>query len=148
MKKLVGLLLLVGICLTGCSRGDVVDIAGYSWRMTSVQGGEDGAVVACPADRAGSYEKAAVLELRCEAENGVLTLTDSTNAKTYTGKYQVTKTSPEATIYEVTIGDTEGYAVTGMTTYLDGSQDPTFILSIDGYSINFRADTGAERTPG
>lgn len=148
MKKLVGLLFLLILCLTGCSRTDVVDIAGYSWRMTSVQGGEDGAVVACPADKADSYEEAAVLELRCEAENGVLTLTDSTNAKTYTGNYRVTQTSPEATIYEVTIGDTQGYAVTGMTTYLDGSQDPTFILSIKGYAINFQVDAGTQSTQG
>lgn len=146
LKKQIGLLLLLSICLTGCGRTDGVDIAGYSWRMLSVQDGNDGTVVACPADKADTYGESIILELRCEAENGVLTMTDSTNAKTYTGEYRVTRTSPEATIYEIVVGDTEGYAVTGMTTYLDGSQDPTFILSIAGYSINFQADAGTEST--
>lgn len=53
-------------------------------------------------------------------------------------RYKVTDNSPESTIYEITIGEKEGTAVTAMTKYPDGTGMATLIISVDGYSLNFQ----------
>ena len=76
----------------------------------------------------------------CRAQNGKLTVTDQTNNKTYTGTYKFNGTDPQSSVYEVVIDGKEGMAVVAMTTYHDGSQNPTFIISLGDYTINFFAE--------
>ena len=97
------------------------------------------------ANVADSHENAAALELTCKAENGRFILTDHTNNKQYTGEYRLKQTDPQSALYEITIGSQTGHAVTGMTTYLDGSQSPTCILSLDAYTLNFQAEIGTAK---
>ena len=79
------------------------------------------------------------IELVCEAEGGNLTLTDWTNDRTYTGTYQQSQRDSKSTIYEVNVDGTNGMAVAAMTTYLDGTQDPTLIFNLGDYTVNFFA---------
>lgn len=138
MKKICAIFILLLICLTGCSNTEKVPkIDDYTWQMTSIQGGEDGSVIACSPEMASSYEGAKQITLICEAKNGKFTLTDSTNNKSYLGTYSITKTSAESIIYEILIDDKKGYATTGLTTYLNESQNPTFIIAIGDYALNF-----------
>ena len=41
---------------------------------------------------------------------------------------------------KVTIDGKEGYATVAMTTYADGSEEPTLPISLDGYSMYFYAE--------
>lgn len=129
----------------GCGKANVPQIDAYAWTMTTVQGGENGSAVACAPELADSHENAAALELTCKAENGRFILTDHTNNKQYTGEYRLKQTDPQSALYEITIGSQTGHAVTGMTTYLDGSQSPTCILSLDAYTLNFQAEIGTAK---
>lgn len=138
MKKcLIFALSLLLICLASCGSAAQVPIDGYFWEMTTVQGDGDGSVVACAPGSDAGGEGAEELVLLCTAEAGKLTLTDASSNQSYTGTYSVMRKSPDGTIYSVRIGETEGNAVTGMTTYLDKSQSPTLIISIGEYAINF-----------
>lgn len=147
MKTRILILCLVMACLTGCFQSVKVPIDSYSWEMTTIQGNGDGGVVACAPELLQQNEGAQALVLRCQAQDGVLTLTDATNKQGYSGTYRVEQAAPEATTYQIAIGDAAGYAVTGMTTFLDGSQSPTFIINIGGYALNFHAVAQGEEAP-
>lgn len=140
MKK-AGLLLVLLLILTGCGSSKVPQIEDYTWVMTSVQSVKAGGQAVAYGERGSStLETAKQIVLLCRAEEGSLTLIDQTNRKTYTGTYQRSKNSPQGTIYEVTIEGQEGYAAAAMTTYQDGSQDPTLIFNLGDYAVNFFAE--------
>ena len=50
--------------------------------------------------------------------------------------------TPRSADYEIEIGASKGRAIAALTTYYDGSSTPTFIISIDGYALNFSAQAG------
>lgn len=127
--------------LAGCSHADVPKVDEYTWEMTSVQRKEqDGQAVAYGKRGSSTLENAVSMELMCTAKDGVLTLTDTTNGKTYSGTYKLKEIDPRSAHYDITLDGNEGLAVVAMTTYHDGSQDPTFIINLDEYVINFFAE--------
>ncbi len=139
MKKLGLLLLLLLAALTGCAGAGVPAVEDCGWTLSSVQGGENGQVVACEPDRQTENPSAAVLEMDCTAKDGTITLTDRTNGKTYTGTYALEAADPESKTYFVALEGEEGLAVCGNTTFYDGSAAPTFIIRFDDYVLNFTA---------
>lgn len=140
MKKTGLLLVFLLVLLTGCaSKAPKIDE--YSWVMTSVQSMEaEGQAVAYGERGSSTLEGAKQIELLCEAKDGKLTLTDRTNDRTYTGTYQQSQRDPKSTIYEVEVDGTTGMAAVAMTTYQDGSQDPTLIFNFGDYAVNFFAE--------
>lgn len=146
LKRLIPFLFLLALLMTGCStdadsNSNTPAIDQYSWQMTSVQSMEaDGQAIAYGPGGTSTLDTAVEIVLTCSAENGECLLTDETNEATYSGAYELTNTSQESLIYEVTIGETEGMAVVAMTTYHDDSQMPTLIISLGDYSLNFFAD--------
>lgn len=144
MKKgIVPVLVLCLLCLAGCGSRETVPIDAYSWQITTIQEKQKGAVIACAPEWISSNEGAAEIKLTCEAQNGSFTITDAMNQKSYQGQYQFEKGSPEGVIYKIELGEAAGYAVTGMTTYLDNSQSPTFIINIGDYILNFSSVSNA-----
>lgn len=139
MKRAGLLLALLLVLLTGCS-SKTPKIDEYTWVMTSVQSMEtDGQAVAYGEKGGSTLEEAKQIELVCEAQGGNLTLTDRTNDRTYTGTYQESQRDSKSTIYEVDVDGTNGVAVAAMTTYQDGTQDPTLIFNLGDYTVNFFA---------
>lgn len=139
MKKSILLLSLLLLILSGCS-SNIPKVEDYDWIMASVQSiSADGQVIAYGEPENSTLDSIKQIELACKAENGNLTLTDQTNGKTYTGTYQLSKMSKQSSIYEVVVNGKEGMAVVAMTTYQNGSQKPTFIISLCDYAINFFA---------
>lgn len=137
--KRAGLLLTLLVLLAGCS-SKTPKIDKYTWVMTSVQSMEAGGQAVAYGEKGSStLEGAKQIELVCEAQGGNLTLTDRTNDRTYTGTYQQSQRDSKSTIYEVSVDGTSGIAVTAMTTYQDGTQDPTLIFNLGDYTVNFFA---------
>jgi len=144
MRKIiciVGLLCLV--LFTGCAQPQSIGIEDYVWQMSSIQSaGKNGAAVAYGPEGSSTLEGAVELDMVCEAAGGVLSLTDKTNGKAYTGTYSKKQANPESVIYEIEITENHGYGTAGLTEYKDGTTRPTLILAVGDHSINFFADTG------
>lgn len=139
MKRAGLLLALLLVLLTGCS-SKTPKIDEYTWVMTSVQSMEAGGQAVAYGEKGSStLEGAKQIELVCEAQDGNLTLTDRTNDRTYTGIYQQSQRDSKSTIYEVNVDGTSGVAVAAMTTYQNGTQDPTLIFNLGDYTVNFFA---------
>ena len=139
MKRAGLLLVFLLVLLTGCS-SKAPEIDEYTWVMTSVQSMEAGGQAVAYGEKGSStLEGAKQIELVCEAQDGNLTLTDRTNDRTYTGTYQQSQRDSKSTIYEVDVDGTSGVAVAAMTTYQDGTQDPTLIFNLGDYTVNFFA---------
>ena len=62
---------------------------------------------------------------------------DRTNDRQYAGSYRLEQSDAGSAVYTVTVGQTEGMAVTALTRYADGSSRPTLILTLDGYALHF-----------
>lgn len=140
-KKYIAVVCLVMLifALTACSRADD-KIDGTQWRLLTVQAvKENGAIIAYdPWMVAISSEISAdVVSLSLTAENGTLTVKDSTNDRSYSGTYSVTDTTAEATIFAISLGGENGTAVLSDTSYAGGTTVATLILSIGDYVLNF-----------
>ena len=142
MKKLVCVLvvLIFALGLSACS-GDVVAIEDYEWKMGAVMRNdievaqnEDELVVAV-GEKDDIHPNAKIVELKLVAKDGTITVTDTTNNKTYNGTYKVQRKTPKGTDYEVMIDGIKGYATVAPTEYYDGSEVPTLPINLGEYSL-------------
>ena len=143
MKRTISTIILIAILtitLSACGMGKV-KIEDYEWKMRTIMHGEDNQVVV---DAVGeddpAHPEAKIIDMTLTAKDGKITITDHTNNKTYEGTYKVEQKTPAGTDYKVTIDGKEGYATVAMTTYADGTEEPTLPISLDGYSMYFYAE--------
>lgn len=144
MKKILSvfLMLLMIFTLSACD-GDAVAIEDYEWKMRTVASNDieatqapDELIIAVgEADEL--YPDAEIVDLTLIAKDGEITVTDTTNGKTYSGTYKVMQKTPKGTDYEIIIDGTTGYATVSPTEYYDGSEISTLPINIDGYSLYF-----------
>ena len=122
---------------------DVAAIGDYVWNMRTVASNDIEAAQALDefiiavgeADE--RYPDAEIVDLTLTAKDGVITITDTTNGKTYIGTYEVLKKTPKGTDYEIFIDGASGYSTVAPTEYYDGSEIPTLTINIAGYSMYF-----------
>ena len=143
MKKIVSILLLAAtliFALSSCGLGKP-KIEDYEWKMRTIMHIEDNQSVYDAAEEASTaHPEAKIIEITLVANDGKITITDVTNGKTYEGSYTVSGRNPKGTDYQITIDGKSGYAGVAMTTYADGSEEPTLPISLDGYSMYFYAE--------
>ena len=143
MKKIVSILLLAAtlmLALSACGMGKP-KIEDYEWKMRTIVHIEDEQLVYdAAAEEISTRPEAKIIEMTLVAKDGKITITDVTNNKTYEGTYTVSGRNPEGTDYNITIDGKSGYAGVAMTTYADGSEEPTLPISLDGYSMYFCAE--------
>ena len=143
MKKIVSIILLATMlifALSACGMGKP-KIEDYEWKMRTIIHAEDNQVVYdAAAEESSTHPEAKIIEMTLVAKDGKITITDVTNSKTYEGTYTVSGRNPEGTDYNITIDGKSGYATVAMTTYADGTEEPTLPISLDGYSIDFYAE--------
>ncbi len=143
MRKTITVLLLVTtmiFTLSACGVGKV-KIEDYEWRMRTITHIEDNQVLYdAAAEESTTHPEAKIIEMTLVAKDGKIMITDVTNNKTYEGTYIVSDRNPEGTDYHITIDGKSGYAGVAMTTYADGTEEPTLPISIDGYSMYFYAE--------
>lgn len=79
------------------------------------------------------------MQLTCSLNGTAFTIQDLDSAQNWTGTYRTIEQGPDGTtIYELAFSDgTEGHAVSGITTYADGSQEATLIVTAEDYTVNF-----------
>ena len=143
MRKTITILLLVTtmiFAISACGIGKV-KIEDYEWKMRTIIHAEDNQVIYdAVAEESTAHPEAKIIEMTLVAKDGKITITDVTNGKTYEGTYTVSGRNPEGTDYHITIDGKSGYAGVAMTTYADGSEEPTLPISLDGYSMYFYAE--------
>ena len=143
MKKIISILLLATtliFALSACGMGKP-KIEDYEWKMRTIMHAEDNQVIYdAAAEESSIHPEAKIIEMALVAKDGKITITDVTNNKTYEGTYTVSGRNPEGTDYNITIDGKSGYATVAMTTYADGSEEPTLPISIDDYSMYFYAE--------
>ena len=142
MKRTISILILIAtltIALPACGLGKI-KIEDYDWKMRTIMHGEDNQVVV---DAVGKYDtahpEAKIIDMILTAKDGKITIKDNTNNKTYEGTYTVEQKTPAGTNYKVTIDGKEGYATVAMTTYADGTEEPTLPINLGTHSIYFYA---------
>ena len=142
MKKIISILLpvvMLFFTLSACGMRKP-KIEDYEWKMRTIMHAEDNQVIYdAVAEESSTHPEAKIIEMTLVAKDGKITITDVTNGKTYDGTYTVSGRNPEGTDYHITIDGKSGYAGVAMTTYADGSEEPTLPISLDGYSMYFYA---------
>ena len=125
------------LVLSACGMGKP-RIEDYEWKMRTIMHTEDNRIVYdAVAEESTTHPEAKIIEMTLVAMDGKITITDVTSGKTYEGTYTVSGRTPEGTDYHITIDGKSGYAGVAMTTYADGSEEPTLPISLDGYSMYF-----------
>ena len=143
MKRTIFILLLISAVMLafsacGMRRPKIED---YEWKMRTIAHIEgEQLVYDAVAEESTTHPEAKIIEMTLVAKDGKITITDVTNNKTYEGTYTVSGRNPEGTDYHITIDGKSGYAGVAITTYADGSEEPTLPISLYGYSMYFYAE--------
>ena len=143
MKRTIFILLLISAVMLAFSACGIrkPKIEDYEWKMRTIAHIEgEQLVYDAAAEESTAHPEAKIIEMTLVAKDGKITITDITNGKTYEGTYTVSGRNPEGTDYHITIDGKSGYAGVAMTTYADGSEEPTLPISLDGYSMYFYAE--------
>ena len=143
MKKIISILLLTVIlifALSACGMGKP-KIEDYEWKMQTIGHVEgEQLVYDAAAEESTAHPEAKIIEMTLVAKDGKITITDVTNGKTYEGTYTVSGKNPKGTDYRITIDGKSGYATVAMTTYADGTEEPTLPINLESYSMYFYAE--------
>ena len=136
--------------LAGCNNSSdnstVVSIDGHEWHLQVANElnikNEANTLIARDDTWVTEDTDAPVVDVILVAKNGKLTITDKDSEKTYSGAYKEMESTQDGTIFEITIGSLSGHGTVSVTKYLDGTEIPTFAISIvDGdtqYALQFQ----------
>lgn len=144
MKKIIPIFLMLTLTFTlSACNSNKIAIEDYEWKMRTVMRNdieaaqnEDEFVIAV-GETDELYPDAEIVDLTLTAKDGEITVTDTTNSKTYSGTYTVMQKTPDGTDYEMTIDGISGYATVAPTGYYDDPEIPTLLINIGDYSIYF-----------
>ena len=141
MKRILPILFAVGmILLAGCgsNRVSAYRVEEKDWEIALVQSAADGTVLSVGESWQEGFPEATQITLACTAKDGKLTLTAP--QQSWEGSYARQDSSGvEAGIYTITVGEQSGPAAVSVTTRQDGSEEPTLVMQLDGYSLYFIA---------
>lgn len=125
------------LSMAGCGKNKLA-IENYEWSLGYAYQVEESEVKVIATDKYYSaHPNANIVEITLKAEDGNITIVDKTNSKAYTGAYTLESTNPKEKNYKVLISGQEGYATVAMTTYADGSEEPTLPINLGEYSLYF-----------
>ena len=142
MRKTISIFMLIAslmLTLSACGV-EKTKIEDYEWKMRTIMHVEgDQVVYDAVAEKSSMQPEAKTIDMRLYAIDGKIRITDITNDNIYEGSYTVSGRIPEGTEYCITIENKTGHAIVAMTTYADGTEEPTLPISLDGYSMYFYA---------
>ena len=147
MKKLISavLVLLCIASLTGCGiKGkEVLYIEFNEWKMQAVMSNDsenakdERELVIAVGGYDEIYPDVKIVDITLTANQGNITLVDSTNKKTYNGTYKILEETSKEITYEIIIDGVTGYASLSPTKYYNGTEVPTLPINFGDYSIYF-----------
>lgn len=145
MKRSVFILMLIlSLLLCACGKTEAPEVTDNTWHLGSATLAELGAPTELlyVSDEYVEFfgEGADAPRIRCtmSAKNGILTLEDHTNGKTYTGTYSDEEEfSPDATYYKITLGQKRGRALSQRLADKDGNEIYTLSVSVGDYELFF-----------
>ncbi len=111
-----------------------LDVRDHAWKFSHIQS-PSGKIIYTAKENAALYDGTEVLDLSLTAEKDALVLHSGESA--WTIAYKRTERMPKSTTYVLTLGEQSGNAVLGKTTYHDGTEEYTLILSLGGYNVTF-----------
>lgn len=136
---MLAVVIAVAASLTACRTEEYV-VENHDWQFKFAQSSETGEVIFCSEEFAEGFPDAKIMEMTAKAENGKLIATDGENEIILVW-YTVEKAVPgESTIYDIADENgIKGNASVGKTTYVDGSDEYTLIISFEGRAFYFKA---------
>lgn len=143
MKRAVCIFLTLFVLLFSSCRSDLVAIEDCGWKMRAVMtsnveaGSTENDFVIAVGEADSLHPDSKIVDLTLSAKDGLLTIADLTNGKTYEGTYRVTRRTPKSIDYEIVINGTEGYATVANTVYYGGEEVPTLPINIGDYALYF-----------
>lgn len=144
MKRLACFLLTVALALGlgGCARVDkTLRIDDGRWILKSAYYTKQDAMtlIACEDGHpiTDADTQAEIVDCVLSAGDGGFVIEDSTSGKSYIGEYRKGDYYGGTIAYDVFTNNSSGVAVTGMTTYADGSEERTLTLYFGYYLLNF-----------
>ena len=133
------MIMLLSSC--GIKGKPVVYIELYEWKLQSVMCNNteiaDEELVIAVGEQDELYPNAKVVDILLTAKNGEITLTDTTNNKTYTGTYKMTEETSKSVTYEIEIDGIAGNATIAITEHLGNRLTPTLPIDLGEYSVYF-----------
>ena len=142
MKIFISFLLstLFLLSMAGCGENNLT-IENYEWSLRYAYQVEDNQINVIATDKYDTaHPNASIVVVTLKAEDGIITIVDKKNSKTYTGVYTLESANPKEKNYKVLINGQEGYATVAMTTYADGSEEPTLPINLGDYSLYFYSE--------
>lgn len=144
LRRIVLVLALVMTMLLsacGVKGKPVVYIELYEWKLQSVMSNDtevaDEELVIAVGEQDELYPNAKVVDILLTAKNGEITLTDTTNNKTYTGTYKMTEETSKSVTYEIEIDGIAGNATIAITEHLGNILTPTLPINLGEYTVYF-----------
>lgn len=144
MKRIVLVLsLVITMLLSACGvKGKpIVYIESYEWKLQSVMSNDteiaDEELVIAVGEQDELYPNAKVVDIVLTANNGEITLTDTTNNKTYAGTYKMTEETSKSATYEIKIDGIVGNAIIAIKEHLGNRLTPTLPINLGEYTVYF-----------
>ena len=144
MKNIISMLMMLSFtfALSACN-SDQIAIEDYEWKMRTVMRSdidvaqnEDELVVAV-GEEDELYPYAKIADVTLIAKDGKITVTDTTNIKTFSGSYTGIEETPDGMCYEIVIDGITGYATVSPTEYYENEEIPTLPINIGDYCVYF-----------
>ncbi len=145
MKKVISVLLILIFVLSGCSSLMGVRIEKYNWSFSRIANTENGEVIFCSAENELKYSGAKITDIKCSADDGIITVTNNATGDIWTLEYADNKTvetnNTIGSIYDIHYNSEaeslKGYATTGIASKSDVDDDYYLIITIGGYDLYF-----------
>ena len=145
MKKIISVLVILVLILSGCSHSKKIKIENNNWIFSRITEKVSDTAVYCSENNKLKYSEAKVTDIKLTATKSTITITNSATDESWTLEYAESETAttnnPNGRIYDVYYKNGEeylkGYATTGSTNKNDVNEDYYLIITIGENSLYF-----------
>lgn len=145
MKKIIPLLLVILLLLSGCTDSGKVSVENSEWKFSRIIEADTNKVVFSNEKDNSKFEGSKIIDLSCSATENQITIKDNASGTEwildYTENKNAETNNPDGSIYEVTYTAEEksirGYATTGIANLNDVVENEYLIITLGGYELHF-----------
>ncbi len=145
MKKIISVIVILVLVLSGCSSIRKVKIENNNWEFSRISEKETDKVVYSSEENKLKFSDAKVSDIKLSADKNTITITNSETEESWTLEYAENKTAvtnnTDGNVYDVFYKHEtvylKGYASTGIANKNDVDEDYYLIITIGGHSLYF-----------